>query len=363
MKTTAAILVETGHPLELLDLKLPALKAGQVLVEVRTTGVCHTQLLEARGYRGADPYVPHCLGHEGVGEVLEISEGVTKVKPGDAVILSWIKGSGGDVPGTVYHESGSNRAVNAGGITTFMRHAIISENRLTPLPSDVPVREATWLGCAMPTGVGAVVNTADVKQGESVAVFGCGGVGLCAIAGAASLGASHVIAIDLLDDKLDVALQMGATHQINASTQNVAELIHALIKGGVDVAIEATGQPAVMRQALEIVRPRGGRAVVIGNARFGSEVAFDPAQFNQGKQLRGTWGGDSLPDRDYPRFAQLLASGAIDLSPLMSKPFTLEQANDALNALESGKVVRPLIDMTLQSASLEPITVAAANPC
>lgn len=363
MKTTAAILVETDHPLELLDLDLPSLKPGQVLVAIRTTGVCHTQLLEARGHRGADPYVPHCLGHEGVGEVLEVGGGVSKVKPGDSVILSWIKGSGGDVPGTVYHESGTGRAVNAGGITTFMRHAIISENRLTPLPSDVPSREATWLGCAMPTGVGAVVNTADMKSGESVAVFGCGGVGLCAIAGAASLGASHVIAIDLLDDKLKVAQQMGATHQINAATQNVGELIQALVKGGVDIAIEATGQPSVMRQALEIVRPRGGRAVVIGNARFGREVSLDPSQFNQGKQLRGTWGGDSVPDRDYPRFAGLLASGAIDLSPLMSTPFALEQVNDALNALESSEVVRPLIDLSLQSASLEPTNVATAKSC
>lgn len=367
MKTTAAVLIETGRPLELLDLELPALKPGQVLVEVLSTGVCHTQVLEVRGHRGADPYVPHCLGHEGVGSVLEISDGVTRVKPSDTVILSWIKGSGGDVPGTVYHEAGTSRKINAGGITTFMRHAIISENRLAPLPADVTTREANWLGCAVPTGVGAIINTAATKQGDSVAVFGCGGVGLCAIAGAAALGASPVIAIDLLESKLKAAQAMGATHVINAATQNVAELIHAIAKGDVDIAIEATGQPTVMRQALEVVRSQGGRAVVIGNARAGSEVTIDPQQFNQGKQLRGTWGGDSDPDRDYPRFADMLASGAIDLSPLASPPFALEAINEAIDALESGTVMRPFIDMRLSASGDNKLTdrnnVSLASTC
>ncbi|HEX8096993.1 MAG TPA: alcohol dehydrogenase catalytic domain-containing protein, partial [Pyrinomonadaceae bacterium] len=129
MKTTAAILVKTGGPLELVELEIPALKPGQALVEVAWSGVCHTQVLECRGYRGEDKFLPHCLGHEGSGVVKEVGPGVGKIKPGDRVILSWIKGSGGDVPGTVYSWGG--RKVNAGGITTFSRHSVISENRLT----------------------------------------------------------------------------------------------------------------------------------------------------------------------------------------------------------------------------------------
>ena len=378
MKTLAAVLVQTGHPLELLDLELPALKAGQVLVEVRISGICHTQLLEVRGHRGKDAYLPHCLGHEGVGDVLEIGQGVSKVKPGDAVILSWIKGSGADVPGLVYRDTTNRRTVNAGGITTFQRYAVVSENRLTVMSAGVPIVQAALLGCAVPTGVGAVLNTAGAGAGDSIAVFGCGGVGLCAVAGAASVnrteessgGASPVIAIDVIDAKLKLAVSMGATHTINASDSgdDVVERVLAIESGGVDIAIEATGLPAVMRQAFESVKPRGGRAVVIGNARFGSELTIDPAQLNQGKQLRGTWGGDSQPDRDYQRYGDLLASGTIDLSPLMSEPFSLERVNEALDALESGAVARPMIDMRLDARSDEAScqTIAStttASPC
>src|SRR5690606_33723173 len=186
---------------------------GQALVEIACSGVCHTQVLEARGHRGHDPYLPHCLGHEGSGVVREVGPGVTKVKPNDAVILSWLKGSGADVPGSVYDWSG--RSVNAGAVTTFQRLSVVSENRLTVIPEGLPVRDAALLGCAVPTGVGAVVNTVRAEQGQSIAVFGAGGVGLCAIAGAAAVGCNPIIAIDILDDKLATARQVGATHTLN----------------------------------------------------------------------------------------------------------------------------------------------------
>src|SRR5262245_47512663 len=158
MKTTAAILVELGRPLELADIDIPPLKPGQVLVEVAYSGVCHTQVGEVRGHRGADRFLPHCLGHEGSGIVREVGAGVTKVKPGDQAILSWIKGSGADVPGTVYRWG--DRQVNAGGITTFSTYSVLSENRLTVLPPGLSLRQAALVGCAVPTGAGVVFNTA-----------------------------------------------------------------------------------------------------------------------------------------------------------------------------------------------------------
>ena len=343
MKTKAAILVETGKPLVLDELEIPALKPGQVLVEVVFSGVCHTQVLECRGYRGEDPYLPHCLGHEGSGIVHDTGPGVTKVKVGDRVILSWIKGSGADVTGTVYRWS--SRSVNAGGITTFSRRSVISENRLTVMPEDISMRDAAIIGCAVPTGLGAVFNTAQPRPGQSIAIFGTGGIGLCAVAGAVIAGCTPVIAVDIQPDKLKLAKQMGATHLIHAAEMNPVEEANRICPNGVDFAIEASGRPKVMLQALYSVRNQGGIVVVIGNARHGERVELDPKQLNLGKQLRGTWGGDNWPDRDFPRYCKLLSSGKLNLEPLLSKTYSLNEINEAIDDLEAGKVVRPLIDL------------------
>lgn len=343
MQTVAAVLNETGAPLVLAELEIPPLKAGQALVEIAYSGVCHTQVLECRGYRGEDRWVPHCLGHEGAGVVLETGPGVTRVKPGDRVLLSWIKGSGMDVPGTIYQWNGKN--VNAGGITTFSRHSVISENRLTVLPDGVSMADGALMGCAVPTGLGVVFNTIRPKSGQSIAIFGGGGIGLCAVNAAAIAGLSPVIAVDILEHKLDLARRMGASHGVIASQGTVLEEIRRTCPGGVDFAVEATGKPEVMRQALEIVRSQGGIAVVVGNARHGKFLEIDPGQLNQGKQLRGTWGGDNDPDRDFPRYLRLLAAGKLNLEPLKSRPYRLSEINKALDDLEAGRVARPLIEM------------------
>lgn len=343
MKTIAAVLEEPGKPLVLAELEIPDLKPGQVLVEVAFTGVCHTQLLECRGHRGEDPYVPHCLGHEGSGVVVEVGEAVAKCKPGDHVALSWIKGSGANVPGTVY--AWGDRTVNAGGVTTFAQHTVVSENRVTVLPTDFDLQDAALLGCALPTGVGSILNTAAVRAGESVAVFGTGGIGLCAVAGASLAGAQPILAVDLSEERLECAQRMGATHRINAGSQVSLEAIREICPGGVDIAIEASGRPEVMVQALAAVRSQGGRAVVAGNAHQGETVPLDPGQLNQGKRLLGTWGGDNDPDRDFPRYCRLVQSGRLDVSPLRSDPFPLSQINEAIAALESRCVARPMIDV------------------
>jgi S-(hydroxymethyl)glutathione dehydrogenase/alcohol dehydrogenase len=346
VKTLAAVLVETGRPLELAELEIPLLKPGQILVEVGFSGVCHTQVLEARGHRGPDLFLPHCLGHEGSGTVLEVGPGVTKVKPGEAVVLSWMQGSGANIPGTTYQWNG--RTVNSGAITTFSRHSVLSENRVTPVPKNVAPRTAALLGCAVPTGFGAVFNAAQPRPGQSIAIFGVGGIGLCAVAAAAISGCMPVVAIDVRSEKLEWARQMGATHSILAGGGDPVEEILKLCPGGADFAIEASGRTVVMEQALKIVRARGGTAVVIGNARQGERLALDPRELNQGKRLFGTWGGDNLPDRDFPRYGRLLGSGRVSLSPLLGREYSLEDINRALDELEAGEVARPLVDMSRQ---------------
>lgn len=344
MKTEAAILVETSRPLELVQLDIPALKPGQVLVEIAYSGVCHTQLLEARGHRGTDRWLPHCLGHEGTGRVLETGPAVTRVKPGQEVILSWIRGAGVDAGGVTYHWG--ERAVNAGLVTTFQRHAIVSENRLTPALGGLDLRQGVLLGCALPTGFGAAVNVARVQPGEAVAIFGAGGVGLCAIMGAAMAGGHPVIAIDVNPAKLELARQQGATHTVETSSEDaVDDRVREAAGGLLDVAIEATGLPSIMATAMRVVRPQGGRAVIIGNARFGQQLVLDPGQLNQGKSLLGTWGGDSVPERDYPRYQRLLVAGRIGAEALLNRSYTLDDINGALEDLEAGKVFRPVIAM------------------
>lgn len=346
MKTIAAVLVETAKPLELIELSLPALKPGQVLVEIAYSGVCHTQLLESRGYRGEDKFLPHLLGHEGSGVVLEAGPGVTKVRAGDRVVLSWIKGSGHDVPGSVYEWNG--KKVNAGAITTFSRHAVISENRLTILGEGLGLREAAMLGCAIPTGFGVVFNAARPSPGQSLVVFGAGGIGLCAVAAAAISGCSPVIAVDIKADKLAVARKVGATETVDASAGDPVAAILKLLPGGADFAIEATGRPQAMAQALACVRSQGGAAVVVGNARQGETLALDPKQLNQGKRLLGTWGGDNQPDRDYPRYMKLLAARKFDVGLILDKSYALEKVNAGLDDLEAGRVVRPVLEMGIK---------------
>ncbi len=342
--TLAAVLVETGRPLELADLAIPALKPGQVLVDIAFSGVCHTQLLETRGFRGPDRYLPHGLGHEGSGRVLETGAQVRKVKTGDVVLLSWMKGSGAEAPGTVYSWKG--KPVNAGAITTFARSTVVSENRLTVLPSGFPLREAALFGCAVPTGFGMVFNALRSEAGSSLVVFGTGGVGLCAVAAARLAGCSPVVAVDRRTQRLEAARQLGATHTLRAEEAS-GESLRALAPGGFDYAIEASGRPDVMSQALSCVRPRGGTAVMAGNARHGEALSLDPRQFNEGKRLLGTWGGDNDPDRDFPRWFSFLSSGRLDLSPLLSDSYPLARVNEALADLETGRSVRPLLDLSL----------------
>ena len=272
---------------------------------------------------------------------------MTKVKTGDKVVLSWIKGSGFEAGGAVYSWDG--KKVNAGAVTTFQRHAAVSENRLTLVPVGMPMDLAVLLGCAAPTGMGAVFNVLKVQAGDSVAVFGSGGIGLNSIMAAAFAGAMPIIAIDPSPTRRAFAKMYGATHVIDPADGDVIAAVKAIVPQGVDVAVEASGLPEVMLQAAKCDPPaRRGRAVIAGNAAVTKSLTFSPGLFNSGRSLLGTWGGDSQPDRDYGRFGRLLNSNRFPVRDLLSKPYALEQASAALGDLAAGRVGRPLIDMSIR---------------
>jgi len=345
-QTEAAVLFEINEPLRLVTLDIPELRPGQILVEIAYSGVCASQLLEVKGKRGKDVFLPHTLGHEGAGIVVEIGPGVQKVKPGDHVVLSWIKGIGEDVPSMTYgSEIGP---INAGAVCTFMRSTVTCESRVTPIPKDFPLREAALLGCAIPTGAGIIFNTAKVKSGESVAIFGLGGVGLSALLAANLVNAKPIIAIDISDQKLHLARQFGATHLINFQEQNPLPAILNITGGkGVDYAIEAAGQRAAMETAFQSVREKGGVCILAGNLPKGELMTLNPFEFIRGKRIVGTWGGDAQPDRDIPFYVDLFLAGKMPIHKMITKVYSLKDINKALADLDEGKTIRPLIDLRL----------------
>lgn len=346
MQTEAAVLFELNQPLRHVRLDLPELKPGQVLVEVSYSGVCHSQLHELRGRRGPDRYLPHTLGHEGSGVVLEIGPGVTKVRPGERVVLTWIKGRGAEVASGGYRSREDGAAINSGALSTFMRHTITCENRVVPLPAEMPLREAALLGCAVPTGAGVVFNSAAMPTGASLAVFGVGGIGLSAVLAARLQQATPLIAIDVVETKLAEALRLGATHAINARERNPLDAIRELTGGrGVDFAIEAAGRRETMEAAFRSVRDQGGLCVLAGNLPQGELISIDPFDLIRGKRIAGAWGGATQPDEDLPRYARWFLEGRLPLADLISREYRLEDVNAALDDLEQGRVLRALVDL------------------
>jgi S-(hydroxymethyl)glutathione dehydrogenase/alcohol dehydrogenase len=346
MKTIAAVLTEINNPLQIAELIIPPLKKGQVLVEVAYSGICHSQLNEIHGLKGEDKFLPHTLGHEGSGIVVEIGPDVTKVKPGNHVVLTWIKGSGHDVPSTQYSKKDGN-IVNSGAISTFMTHAVISENRLVPISKEMPLKEAALLGCAIPTGAGIVLNTAHVRPGQSVAVFGCGGIGLSAILAAKMVSAAVIIAIDIREQKLSQAKEIGATHIIDASRQTVFDTIHSITCGkGVDFAIEAAGQKTTMEVAFKSVKDKGGLCILAGNLPAGQDISINPFDLIKGKRIIGTWGGETDPDRDIVNYVQHFLSGKLNLCFFTADIANLNDINQALESVEEGTVNRVLIKLS-----------------
>lgn len=346
MQAKAAILYTCGAPLRIATIELPPPGEGQVCVEVSFSGVCHSQLMEARGKRGDDPYLPHLLGHEGSGTVISVGSGVKKVKAGDNVILGWIKGTGLDVPGPKFRSG--DQIVNAGAVTTFSTHTIVSENRCYKLPEGVPMDVAVLFGCAIPTGAGIVLNQIKPVSGSTIALFGLGGIGLSALMALGLFECSMIIAVDVEESKLALARECGATHSINGARMDAVQEILRLTCGkGLDYAIEASGSVRSIESAFNSVRRFGGLSIFASHPPEGEKISLVPHDLISGKRIEGSWGGACSPDMDIPKFAGLYLSGKIPLEKLIGNRYSLEQINQALHDLERRKITRALIDMSI----------------
>jgi len=347
LKTTAAILERIGTPLVLRELTIPALKDGQVLVQIVYSGICHTQLLEMQGARGEDSFLPHTLGHEGSGIVVETTPSVTKVKPGDHVVLTWISGEGCAVGSTEYVSPEGK--VNSGAIRTFMQHTVISENRLVKIDPSVSLRTAALFGCAVPTGAGCVFRSLEVTGIHSIAVFGVGGVGASAILAAKARSLDTIIAVDIFKAKLDFARELGATHVINAVEGNLPnEIFTATGSAGADLTIDASGSRSGMEMAFRSAKLQGGTCVIAGNLPHGETINIDPYDLIRGKRIIGTAGGETVPDRDIPYYLDLTHQGLMPAERLITGVYPLEQINNAFRDLEAGIPGRLLIEVNHQ---------------
>lgn len=345
----AAVLYELGAPLVIEEVRAPDPGQGQVLVKMAASGVCHTQLLEIRGKRGKDLYLPHMLGHEGAGVVEAVGPGVSRVRAGDHVILSWIVGPGASAAPPTYWKG--SQPINAGALTTFQEYTLASENRVTPIRGDMPLDKAALLGCAVATGAGAVLNTAQVKPGTTVAVFGVGGIGLFAVQAAVWRNAARVIAVDVREEKLERARKAGATDAVHAGREDPVRAILDRTEGkGADYAVEAAGLPETMEQAFLSVRTGGGVAALVGNLPRGMKIQIDPFALICGKRLVGSWGGDTDPERDFPGYVDLYFAGKLKLDEMITHRFRLEEINEAFEALEKGEVGRAIVEFCGEEA-------------
>ena len=343
----AAVLVEINQPLEVAELQIPeVLSYGQVHVELRYSGICGAQINEIEGAKGPDKFLPHLLGHEGSGIVQRIGSGVKTVKPGDHVVLHWRPSSGLQAEPAKYLWDG--RAVNAGWVTTFNDEAIISENRLTVIPQDFDLGLAPLFGCAVTTAVGVVNNDAQLKIGQSIVIFGIGGVGLNIAQAAQMVSGNPIIGVDIVDSKIEKSKSWGVNYGFNSvTTPNLKEQILRLVgSGGADVVVDTTGRPRVIELAYELTHA-DGRTILVGVTRKGDNVNIYTLPLHFNKILTGSHGGSAVPDIEIPRLIRLVNQGLMKLDGLFTHKFSLANINDAIAALRSGEAGRVLIKMSL----------------
>lgn len=342
---TAAVLVQQNRELEICNVQLPnRLDVGQVLVDVHFSGICGSQIGEIRGVKGPDPYLPHLLGHEGAGVVLEVGPGVSTVDVGDHVVLHWRPSAGIQAQAPNYKHNGS--VVNAGSVTTFNEFAIVSENRLTAIPPQFPLEHAILYGCALTTGFGVVENVAKLKLGQSLVVIGAGGVGLNIIQAAALTSGHPIVAIDIFQNRLDLASASGASHTLmsNDETDLLTEVTKIVGSEGADVVIDNTGYPSVIAQCYEMTKP-SGKTVLVGVPKKGEETSIYTLPLHFGRTIQGTHGGDGDPTVDIPRYMALEQSGKFDSSKLITDRFSLSEINVAIDKMIDGSLAgRCLID-------------------
>jgi S-(hydroxymethyl)glutathione dehydrogenase/alcohol dehydrogenase len=322
--------------------EVPALGFGQVLVEVKVSRICGSQIGEIDGVKGPDKYLPHLLGHEGGGIVREVGPEVTHVKPGDHVVLHWRPGAGIQARAAKYKLG--TQTINAGNITTFQQFTVVSENRLTTIPADVDFETAALLADTLTTGFGAVTRNARVEIGEAVVVIGVGGIGLGTVLGAHLSGAHPVIAVDLHDHKLAKAREFGATHTINSRTENLVDAVQGILGGAADAVFDGTGNPGVIEQAWKITGPKG-RLVLVGVMPHDRQLSFNTLPLHYGKTLAGSEGGMSRPDTDIPRFLRIIQAGRFDPRRMVSHHCDLANVNTAIVTMRSGESIHSMIHL------------------
>jgi S-(hydroxymethyl)glutathione dehydrogenase/alcohol dehydrogenase len=337
----AAILAQSREPLVVDEIELPqTLNVGQILVKVLYSTICGAQLNEIAAAKGPDMFLPHLLGHEASAQVIEIGPGVTHVKPDDVVVLHWRPSQGIQCRPPAYKWRGEK--LNAGWVTTFNEYAVVSENRMTVIGPECDLKIAPLLGCAVTTAAGVINNDAKVKIGESVLVFGVGGVGLSIVQFAELAGAYPIVAVDLVEKKLEMARQRGATHCINPTgiPDLDAEIRRIVGADGPDKVIETTGVKSVIEQAYTVTNANG-TCVLVGVPSEKVTIHTLPIHFN--KVLTGSHGGDALPHVDIPRILRLNEAGRLSFEGLITHEFSLDQINAALNIVRGGTAGRVLL--------------------
>jgi len=344
MPTQARVVVlpQEQSTLRIEEVKLPDPGPYQVVVKQFASGVCHSQLHQMHRQR-ANHVV---LGHESTGVVLAKGTKVEHVKEGDRVMVTWVmrdrEGAGRQAePAVIDLPDGST--ARSQNVFTWADHTIADEQYIVKMPNDVPTDVTAIIGCAVMTGAGAVYHTASVKEGQSVAIFGVGGVGLSAIAAAAVVGADPVIAVDLSDEKLEFAKKFGATIGVNASEVDPVQRVRELTNGGADFAFDCIGVKVTMEQIMPAVRPgqvggqSGGTAVLVGVPMTTAELNMVDMLIGE-KTYKGSIGGSCKPDRDFPMFIRWFKEGQLDLNALVTTRYTLDQINEATTALERGQI-------------------------
>jgi alcohol dehydrogenase len=373
MKTRAAVLNKmelpppyaVSRPISIEELELTPPGDGEVLVQIAAAGLCHSDLSVINGSRPR--VMPLVLGHEASGTVREIGPGVNDFKEGDHVVFSYVPVCGRCLPCVTGRASLCEPGARANtdgslltgkrhfrgskglelhhhlGVSAFSQFTVAARESLVRIDPSVPLDKAAAFGCAVVTGVGAVMNTARVEPGTAVAVFGMGGVGLSAVMGAKAIGAYPVIAVDMLAAKLDIAKKAGASHTVNGSVEDSVKVIKGLTDGGARVAFEAVGNEKVLAQAYAATH-RGGKTVAIGLAHHSREVSIPAVSIvTEERTLMGSYMGSAVPERDVPRFIKMYQSGLLPVDLLYSRTITLDQINEAFDALDQGSVVRQFI--------------------
>jgi S-(hydroxymethyl)glutathione dehydrogenase/alcohol dehydrogenase len=366
MDVRAAVAFEAGKPLAIETVQLQGPRAGEVMVEIKATGICHT---DAFTLSGDDPegIFPAILGHEGAGIVVEVGPGVTSVKPGDHVIplytpecrqckaclsgktnlcvaIRATQGKGLMPDGTSRFSIGGKPVMHYMGTSTFSNFTVLPEIAVARIRPDAPFEKVCYIGCGVTTGVGAVINTAKVEPGANVAVFGLGGIGLNVVQAARMVGADKIIGIDLNPARRPLAEKFGMTHFINPNDEpDVVKAVVDLTDGGVDYSFECIGNVKVMRQALECCHRGWGQSIIIGVAGAGQEISTRPFQLVTGRVWRGTAFGGARGRTDVPKIVDWYMQGKLNIDDLITHVMPLDKINDAFDLMHEGKSIRSVV--------------------